>query len=187
MTKRQSQSVASKERDTVFSGSRFDVDRVEVETDGKGSVTREMVVHPGAVAILPIFDDTDSIVMIRNERFAVGESLWELPAGTLEPSEDPFDCAGRELIEETGYKAASLTRLTEFYTTPGFCNERMLGYLAEGLEHVGQDLEAGEKITVEPLAYDRVIRMIENGDIRDGKTIALLLLYDRFRRDRGSD
>lgn len=167
----------------VFQGSRFNVQAVEFPGKEGRTLRREFVAHPGAVAILPILDE-QTIVMIRNERFAVGKELWELPAGTLEPNEPPEQTAHRELIEETGYRAKNMRFLTQFFTSPGICNEVMHAYVATDLEQVGQQLEETEKIVVEIVAWDRVLDMIKNGKICDGKTIATLLLYRQLEQDR---
>jgi len=156
-------------RTRLFDGVKFSVDRVEMTTADGQSVTREAVIHPGAV-----------VVMIRNQRFVVGEELYELCAGTLEEGEAPADCAGRELIEETGYRAASIEKLCSFYTSPGFCNELIHAFVARGLEHVGQQLEPTENITVEPLPITDVLAMIQDGRLRDGKTMATLLYHQQF-------
>jgi ADP-ribose pyrophosphatase len=162
----------------VFKGKRFDVART------KGKHPREIVVHPGAVVILPLLDDK-TVALIRNERVAVGQTLWELPAGTLEPGEPPLKCAKRELIEETGYKAARVRRLTTFFTSPGICTEVMHAFVARGLTEVGQDLDDGEAITVEAVELARAYEMIESGTLRDGKSIATLLFHRAFSRLSG--
>ena len=156
-----------KDSTLVYKGARFDVRHIG---------NRDAVIHPGAVVILPIVDDKN-ILMIRNERFAVGETLWELPAGTLEPKEHPQATASRELIEETGYEAGQIEFLTSFYTSPGICNEHMFAYVAKDLNFVGQHLDATEKITVEKLAWPEVLKMIRSGEIHDGKTMTTLLWY----------
>lgn len=163
----------------VFKGVRFDVRAVELPVKDGRTVRREFVAHPGAVVILPVID-AKRIVMIRNQRFAVHEELWELPAGTLEPDEPPDHTAGRELIEETGYQAGRVEKLLEFYTTPGICNEIMYAYLARDLKEVGQQLEETEKIKVEVVEWDRVINMMKDGVICDGKTLTTLLYYNKF-------
>lgn len=170
----------SGDSERIFEGVKFAVERRRVPTRDGGTAMREVVVHPGAVVVLPILDD-GRIVMIRNHRFAVDETLWELCAGTLEPGEEPAVTAGRELVEETGYSAASVEPLTTFYTSPGICDEKMYAYLARGLTEVGQQLEATEQIEVELLTHGEVMRLVEEGQIRDGKTIATLLYYGAFR------
>lgn len=167
--------------ETLFEGVKFDVERRRVPTREGGTAVREVVVHPGAVVVLPLLDD-GRIVMIRNYRFAVGETLWELCAGTLEPGEDPARTAARELIEETGYEADRIAPLTTFYTSPGICDERMYAFVARGLSEVGQQLEATEQIDVEVLTHDEVLRLVQAGEVRDGKTLATLLYYEAFRR-----
>jgi len=163
----------------IFEGVKFAVDRVAVATRDGGTAERELVVHPGAVLVLPVLED-GRIVMIRNQRFAVGEELWELCAGTLEEGEPPAECAGRELIEETGYEATVIEPLCVFYTSPGFTNETMHAFVARGLSHVGQALEATEQIEVETIALDEAMAMVREGKIRDGKTMTALLYYERF-------
>jgi len=170
----------------VFHGRRFDVHQVGLPGDDGRVHLRELVVHPGAVVVLALVDGVpgrERVAMIRNERFAVAETLWELPAGTLEPGEDPTACAARELIEESGYRAGQIRPLTRFFTTPGICTELMWAFVAEDLEHVGQRLEASERITVEVVELDRTMQMVKTGEIRDGKTIAALLYYQMFERD----
>lgn len=165
-----------KQSQPVFKGGRFTVYATDVATSQGSSKRKEFIAHPGAVVILPIIDQ-ERIVMIKNERFAVGQELWELPAGTLEPDELPEQTAYRELIEETGYQASKVVPLTKFYTTPGICNEVMHAYVAEDLQEVGQALEEGEKITVEIVTWQAVFEKIRKGEICDGKTLTTLLLY----------
>ncbi len=160
----------------VYKGARFDVFKSNDETSRR----REFVAHPGAVVILPLLGD--EIVMIRNERFAVGETLFELPAGTLELGEEPLKTAEREIIEETGYRANKIRPLISFFTSPGISNELMYAFLAEDLEHVGQNLDEGEKITVETLPVKKIMPMISAGAIKDGKTIATLLFWLEFSK-----
>ena len=145
--------------------------------------TREIIRHPGAVVILPLVDD-GRIALIRNYRVAVEESLIELPAGTLEPGEDPRKAAYRELAEETGYRAGSMELLTSFYSSPGILDERMHLFLATGLQPGPMALEGGEQI--EPLlgTWEQALEMVREGRIRDAKTLTGLLYYDAFRRRR---
>lgn len=161
---------------TVFHGVKFDVERRSVPTADGGTAMREVVVHPGAVVVLPLLDD-GRIVMIRNHRFAVEETLWELCAGTLEEGESPAETAARELVEETGYRAERIEPLTTFYTSPGICDERMHAFLATGLSAVGQDLEETERIEVELVSRARALEMVASGELKDGKSIATLLFH----------
>lgn len=154
----------------------FRVERREYAPPGGLAFVRDIVRHPGAVTILPVLND-GGIVFVRNVRVAVDDALLELPAGKLERGEDPRAAAGRELEEETGYRAASITPLGQFFTTPGFSDERMHAFLATGLTHVGQRLEAGEEMTVEIVPAGSVWPMVRDGAIRDGKTIASLALW----------
>lgn len=168
--------------ETVFRGVKFDVERRRVPTGDGGTALREVVLHPGAVVVLPILDD-GRIVMIRNHRFAVEETLWELCAGTLEEGESPAETAARELVEETGYRAERLEPLTTFYTSPGICDERMYAFVAKGLTEVGQELEEGERIEVEVVRYERVLEMVASGDVQDAKSMVALLLYHIISSD----
>ena len=154
----------------------FTVEHREYVRAGQAPVARYVVVHPGAVVILPILDD-GRIVMIRNFRYTVEQELWELPAGTLEPGERPLETALRELEEEAGYRAETMTPLTEFYTSPGICTERMHAFVATDLEWVGQRLQGSERIIVEVVEVSTARRMLLEGELVDGKTIAVLGTY----------
>lgn len=160
----------------LFECSRFRVVRLEETTRDGARHAREVIRHPGAVAILPLLDD-GRICLIENHRAAVDRTLVELPAGTREPDEDPAETARRELIEETGYRAEHIRPLIDFYTSPGVMDERMYLFLATGLTPGPMDLAPGEQI--EPLlcTWDEAMRMIRDGRIRDAKTIAGLLYY----------
>ncbi|MCP3905222.1 MAG: NUDIX hydrolase [Planctomycetes bacterium] len=169
--------------ETTHSGRLLTVEVRSFTDDDGRAVVREIVHHPGAVVIVPVLDD-DRVVLIRNHRIAVDEVLWELPAGTMEPGEEPAATAARELTEETGYAARHVTALTQFYTSPGFCDELLHVFVAEDLSFVGQDLDAGETIEVVELPRDETLAMIDDGRIRDGKTIAGLLQWQRVREAR---
>ena len=142
---------------------------------------KETVQHPGAVAILPLLDG-DLVCLIRNYRVAVGKTLIELPAGTLESGEDPAVTAHRELIEETGYRAARVEKLREFTMSPGILNERMHLYLARDLTAGEMALEAGEEIETLVVPWDEALQMVFDGRIEDAKTLVGLLHYDYLRR-----
>ena len=155
---------------------RFTVERcLKTLPDGR-TVPREVIRHPGSVAILPLLDES-TVVMIHNTRPAIGRELLELPAGTLEADEAPETCAARELEEETGYRAKDFELIGRFYTTPGYCDEYMHAYVATNLTHVGQNLDTTEEITVQMRAIDDLRRMIARGELEDSKTIAMLAAY----------
>jgi len=146
---------------------------------GGHRLKKELCVHPGAVVILPLLD-AQTLVLIRNRRYAVGEVLIELPAGTLEKGEDPINCAGRELLEETGYLARRLKPMRSFYSSPGILTEKMHVFIAYDLELKRQALEADEEIEVVCATLGEAVEMIHQGEIVDAKTIAAILLYERF-------
>jgi ADP-ribose pyrophosphatase len=160
----------------LLTSEKFSVERRTATLPGSAPHTFDVVVHPGAVVVLPLLDDR-RIVMIRNTRYTVGEELWELPAGTAEPGEPPLQTAQRELGEETGYTTSQLTLLGEFYTSPGFTDELMRAFLATDLRPTSRDLDANEKIEVEIVALDRVRRMLTSGELRDAKTITTLGMF----------
>ncbi len=166
----------SQPSEVLVRGNRFNVERRHVPKRGGGSEARELIVHPGSVVILPLLDD-GRIVLIRNTRFTVNRALWELPAGTRKPEEPVELCAARELEEETGYRARELRELLAFYPAPGIADERMFAFVARGLEPTRQQLDDTEQIEVHPTAVAEVMRMIEAGEIEDGKTIATVLFW----------
>lgn len=149
------------------------VDKVQMP-DGK-IAEREVVEHRGAVAIVPLLD-SETVLLIRQYRQAVGEVLLEIPAGTLESGEFPDACASRELEEETGYRADRLKRLFSQYLAPGYSQEVLHVYLAEELEQTAQQTEEDEHVELAPLPLAAVPALIEQGEIKDAKTIAGLLM-----------
>lgn len=162
--------------ETLLNTAKFAVERREFDHPSAGRVRRELVVHPGAVLILPMLSP-EKVVMIHNYRFAVGAELLELPAGTLEPGEQPMDCAARELEEETGYAAEHIEPLCTFYTSPGFTNENMRAFLASDLTATAQNLDHTEQIRVSIMDLTDALDATVDGRIVDGKTIAVLQLY----------
>ena len=152
--------------------------KVRVDTlllpDGQ-QVTREVVVHNAAVVIVPI-DQDDHVLLVRQYRHPMGESLLEAPAGILEDSESPDDCAQRELQEEVGYASTNLRALGGFWSSPGFCTEFLYAYLARNLVESKLPADDDEDIDVERIPTSRIPQLIRLGEIRDAKTIAALLM-----------
>ncbi len=150
--------------------SRFSVHALEVRDRHGQSRTKEVIRHPGAVVLLPVLRD-GRVVMIENHRHSVGQTLLELPAGTIEIGEPPESTAARELIEETGYHAGRLEKLHEFYSCPGICDELMHLYLATELTAGEPDREATEQIENRIVSRDEINQLISRGEIRDAKTL----------------
>ena len=171
------------EKQLIYDGKKVRLELHHLENEDAKRHKREVVVHPGAVVVLP-FLSADTILLIRNRRYAVGQILIELPAGTLDKGEDPMNCAGRELLEETGYLATRLQPLNNFFSSPGILTERMYAFAAYDLEKRSPALEEGEEIEVIPTRFDEAIDMIRLGQIPDAKSIVALLTYDRFFRKR---
>ena len=163
-------------RELVYEGAIAKGYRVGLRMPDGTVVPRDLFCYAGAVVILPVLPD-GRIVLIRNYRFAVDEHLLELPAGLLAEGEEPARAAARELAEETGYTAGTLTALGSFYTGPGTSNEIMHTFLATDLRAGRQDLEEYEEITVEVHTQPEVREMVASGELHDGKTIATLALY----------
>jgi len=168
-------------RETVHLGRKI---RVEVDTftapDGR-TVKRDVVRHPGAVVILPVIDAVH-VVLLRNFRFIINETLWEVPAGTMTPGEDSEACARRELLEETGYTAAKWRSLGFLYASPGVLDEKLHLFVAEGLTLGESQPEIEEQLEPVTVRFEDAIRMCLNGEIKDAKTITSLLLWERLRR-----
>jgi len=148
-------------------------------TDGR-EIRRDVIKHPGAVVILPVIDK-DHICLLRNYRFVIGETLWEVPAGTLEPGEPIELAASRELLEETGYTAATWHYLGFLYASPGVLDEKLHLFVAENLTAGPPQPEADEQLEPVTVTWDDAMKMIFDGTIKDAKTITSLLLWDRKR------
>jgi ADP-ribose pyrophosphatase len=166
----------------LLTTTKFRVVRERVTSPSGKDKTREFVRHPGACVILPLLDD-GRVCLIRNWRYAVGQTLIELPAGTLEPPEPPEVTAERELIEETGYRAKRIELLHAFFLSPGILDEKMHLYLATGLTEGETAREEGEEIENWLVPWDEAIAMIFRREIQDAKTIVGLLWVDRLRRE----
>lgn len=165
----------------VYRDSRVALEVLELVGRDGSTKTKAVLRHPGAVVILPLLDD-GRVVLIENRRVALGTTLLELPAGTLEGADEPIDQALRELREETGYVARTIEPLLSFYASPGICDERMHGFVARGLVAGTQELDPTEEIAAVTRTWDEVMRAIRDGELVDGKSLTLLLYWDRFGR-----
>ena len=171
----------STEPKTVLVTAKFSVVEHRLTTENASEpVVQHIVEHPGAVAIIPLLDN-DRVCLIRNDRIAVGKSLVELPAGTLEPAELPQRTAERELQEETGYRATHWHELNGFFMSPGILNERMHLFVARELTAGPPAREAGEAIDNLIVSWDEAMAMALRGEIEDAKSLAGILLWDRLR------
>ncbi len=171
-----------------YQGPLFRVQTDEVREPGGEPHIRDVVRHGGSVVVLAV-DDSKSkrdplILLERQYRHAAAQYLYEIPAGKLDPDEEPLAGAKRELLEETGYKARHWSKLVRFFASPGFLGEWMQIFLAEGLTAGDAQPEDDEQIELFAVPLSELIRQIEAGRILDGKTIAATLLYDRLRRQR---
>lgn len=164
----------------------LDVDTVRFPNGSTGTI--ELFRHPGASAVVPFLSDPagedPQLLLIRQYRYAAGGYLWEIPAGRLDPGENPAVCAARELEEETGCTAERVERLTTILTTPGFCDEQIHLFIATGLTRGEHRREADEFLEVETVPLSRALAMIERGEIRDSKTVCGLLYAAGFRLGR---
>lgn len=167
--------------EVLYQGKVFSLQRDTVIEPGGVQVERDIIEHPGSVVVLPIFKD-GRILLIRQYRHSVGEFLWELVAGRKEPNESPVAAARRELIEETGYTATRLRKMMRIVPTPGFVNEWMWIFAAEGLAQGEAQPEEDEKITPRIFSLKQAEMMIERGALRDAKSICGILYYARFLR-----
>ena len=145
------------------------------------TIDLETIRHPGAAAVVPIKDD-GTVVLIRQFRHAAGGFIYEIPAGKLSPGEDPLHCAARELEEEVGYRASSFELLSSIFTAPGFADEVIHVYRATGLTKGRQQLDRDEVLEIVEMPLEQAIKRIQDGTIRDGKTIVgLQAVYIRER------
>jgi ADP-ribose pyrophosphatase len=158
----------------IFQGRVFNV-TVDTIREGDKTYQREVVHHPGSAVIIPIFDD-GTIAFVRQYRHPAVRYLLEAPAGTLDRGEVPEEGAARELEEELGSVAGRLEKLSEFFVSPGFCEEKMWVYLATELTETKQRLEEDEILQVVRIPFSQALTMISSGEIEDAKTIIGVML-----------
>lgn len=156
--------------DKLYEGKILNLRIDTVELPDKKYSKREIVEHPGGVAIIPITND-NCLILVKQYRKAAEDFLYEIPAGKLEVNEEPRETAIRELREETSYEAKKLSYISEFYTSPGYCNEKIHLFLAEDIYEVEPDPEPEEFIEKVKIPIDDLLKMINRGEIVDSKTI----------------
>ena len=163
---------------TVYRGRVLRHNMVRVKMADGHMYLRDTVEHPGAVALIPVLDD--KVILIRQSRLAVGKILFEIPAGTLEVGESPEECAARELVEETGYRAGNLVNLFRCFLVPGYSSEMIHFYLATELQLDRQRLDEDEAIQVCPTPMQKALEMVHSNEIEDAKTTIGLLLCEQY-------
>ena len=164
----------------------FSVERIAYTTAAGQALEKDVVRHPGSVAIVPVLND-GRICLIKNRRVTVDDTLIEIPAGTMEPPEPPLECAHRELIEETGYRAGNMELLSTFFPAPGILDEQMHLFLATDLVEGEHAREVDEQIENHVVTVAEAQTLIRNGSIRDAKTIIGILLLETSQPEQSSD
>ncbi len=168
----------------VYDGRVVRVDIDTVRAPDSTEMRLEIIRHQGAAAIVPLLSDTDaadpSILLIKQYRYATNGTIWEIPAGLLDPGESPEECAQRELREEVGARAEKIEHLTTIYTTPGFTDEQIHIFLATELTIGDTEHEHDEFIEVEAHPISRILEMIKDGELVDSKSISALLYVAGF-------
>lgn len=162
----------------VYDGVLLRVNRDEARLPDGSKGVREWIAHPGATAVIPL-TDRGSVILVKQFRYPLGKVTVEIPAGKLDPGEDPLVCAHRELQEETGLTAAKLNYVGSFVTTPAFTDEIIHLYVGTGLTAGEISTDEDEFIEVEERSLDEVFQAIEGGEIKDAKTMIAFMLADR--------
>jgi ADP-ribose pyrophosphatase len=166
----------------IHTGRVFNVFQETVTLPNGATMNLDVIRHPGAAAIVPLTRN-HTVIMLEQYRHAVGGTIWEIPAGTLDCGELPLSCAQRELTEETGYKASTWQKLGEITPVPGYSDERIQIFLATELTLSVQNLDSDEVLVVREVAFTEALKMISRGSIQDAKTICGLLMADAWLKE----
>ncbi len=177
-------SEANPDRRVIFQGHKIDLALQAVPLSDGTIAVREVVIHRGAVALVPMVD-AGRVCLVRCRRYAVGETLLEVPAGTIDPGESPDDTAARELREETGFEAGRIARIAEWYVSPGVMTERMYLYRCEDLRPGPTEHQPDEQLEPVIVAWNEALAMVHDGRIQDAKSMLALLFSDRVRNRGG--
>lgn len=169
--------------ETIYRGKILSLRKDRVAFPGGGSGVREVVELANAVGIVALTGKQE-VLLVKQYRYPIGGELLEIPAGKLEPGENPLDCAKRELEEETGYRALYWHQIGAFFTSPGFCTEKIYLYLAGGLTLHTSNLDPDEFIEVQVIPLQDALQMVDRGDINDAKTITGLLIAQKMVNDK---
>jgi len=162
-------------KELLYAGRVFKLMRENITLENGVTTSLDIVRHPGASAMVPIYD-TNTVLLIKQYRHAVGGFIWEVPAGTFNDSEAPLECAKRELVEETGFSAETWEKLGEITPVPGYSDERIHVFLASDLRPARQNLDSDEVLSVHKIKLNDVIDMVNKGEIQDSKTISSLFM-----------
>lgn len=176
-------SVQVNNRTTLHQGKMFKLMRENITLPNEITVDLDIIRHPGASAIVPLSDDA-TLLMIKQYRHAVGDFIWEIPAGVLNPNETPLECAKRELVEETGFAGNVWHKLGVITPVPAYSDERIHLFVAANLVPAEQNLDQDEMIDVHEVPIADIMRMISGGSIQDSKTIVGLFMVTRWLKDK---
>jgi ADP-ribose pyrophosphatase len=168
-------------RRLIYRGLKIDLALLPVVLLDGTTAEREVIIHRGAVALVPMVDN-DHVCLVRNRRYAVGKTLLEVPAGTIDLGETPDQTAARELVEETGFRAGRIRPIREWYVSPGVFTERMYLFLCEDLEPGPTEHQLDEQLETVIVSWEEALAMVDDGRIEDAKSMLALTICERLKR-----